>query len=449
MLSREDVKNFDITQLKKVHFIGITSGFNSFCAEHLLRMGVEVTASELSQNPEHIQKWMDKGILYPVGRHDSSYITEDLDLVIHPNAPTPGNPECEMAEEMGITGMTIGQLTGLIGKRFKTIAVAGTHGKTTTVGFVIWMLKNALGELPNFIIGDTILEIDKSYNYNPESEYLVVESCEYKRQFLDRAPAPYISVVTNIELDHTDYYKDLEDYRSAFSEFLSNTQTAIVIDSRQINIEDVLKNVNSSAEIVDIKDIEKECSDVQSPMPGKHNRENLLRACGVARVLDLNVDILDFPGIASRFEYKGKTDNGMPVYLDYAHNPRKVKACLQGVREQFPDKKIVFVWQPHSYERTYSFKEDFAKNIENADIVLIPNIYVHVREKGKYEHLISEEAFVEFLKERNPNLEIRYTENFEKTKDILSQNIYNDDYVAVFASAGDLKNIFNILNLKK
>ena len=169
------------------------------------------------------------------------------------------------------------------------------------------MLKNAFGQLPNFIVGDTILGIEKFYNFNSESEYFVVEACEYKRQFLDRAPAPYISVVTNIELDHTDYYKDIVDYSSAFSEFLSNTQKAIVIDTRLINVPEVLEKVNSPADIVDIADIENEFKDIQAPMAGNHNKENFLRACGVAKTLGIDIDLSDFPGIASRFEYKGKT----------------------------------------------------------------------------------------------------------------------------------------------
>ena len=118
-------------------------------------------------------------------------------------------------------------------------------------------------------------------------------------------------------------------------------------------------------------------------------------------------------------------------------------------RKNIQIRKLFFVWQPHSFERTYTFKEEFAESIKDADIVLIPNIYVHVREKGKFEHLISVEAFVEFLKEKNPNIETRYTENLENTKEILLKEEYNDGYVAVLASAGDLKNILDTLNLEK
>ena len=118
--------------MKKVHSIGITSGFNSFCAEYLLKLGVKVTASELNQTPGLSEKWIDRGVLYPGAYHDAKYITEDLDLVVFPNGPIPGNPECARAEELNIPSITLGQLTGLVTKEFKVIAIAGTHGKTTT-----------------------------------------------------------------------------------------------------------------------------------------------------------------------------------------------------------------------------------------------------------------------------------------------------------------------------
>ncbi len=451
MLTREEIDKIDITKLKKVHLIGITSGFNSFCAEYLLQLGINVKASEINTTPGSSEMWLQRGVLYPGAKHSGDYITEDLDLVVYPNGPIPGNPECQRAEELDIPAITIAQLTGLISKNFKVIAIAGTHGKTTTSAYITWLLKNAYGYLPNFIIGDNILEINKSYNYNPESEYLVIEACEYKRQFLDRAPAPYISVITNIELDHTDYYQNQEDYNSAFSEFLNHTQKAIILDKSQLNIDLVLSKIDikNDVDIVNTKDLENEYQDIKAPMSGSHNHENFLRACGVAKVLNMKIDLNDFPGVSSRFEYKGETVNGMKVYLDYAHNPKKVRSCLQGAKEQYPDKKILFVWQPHSYERTYHFKDEFAQSLNDADMVLIPNIYAPIREKDQFKDLINEEIFVNYLKEKNQDKEISYTKDFENTANILNDSKYNRDYVGVFASAGDLKNIFNSLNLKE
>lgn len=442
----------DLTKLKKVHFIGIASGFNSFCAKYLIEKGVQVTASEVDQSSKEAQEWIKKGVLYE-GGHKGEYIKDDLDLVVYPNGPIPGNPECEVAKRKGIETTTIPKLTGIIGKDFKVIAIAGTHGKTTTSALIVWTLYKAFGELPNFIIGDNIANIDKSWNLNPNNPYLVIEACEYKEQFLKRAPLPFISVITNIELDHTDYFKSQEQYNKAFEKFISNTQEVVIVDKKGKNIQEVLNNIGISSEkVLDVNDIKHSYEHVTAGLRGDYNKQNTLKACAVAHHLDLEVNIEDFPGVNARFEYKGKTSNGMPVYLDYAHNPKKIRACLRATRESFPDKKIIFVWQPHSYERTYSFKEQFAKSLDNADIIYIPNIYAPTRESRRYKELISQEEFVEFLQKENKDKEIVFTKDkkgFENTTRNLLGSTYNDGYVCVLASAGDLYKILPSLKLER
>jgi UDP-N-acetylmuramate--alanine ligase len=356
----------------------------------------------------------------------------------------PGNPECEKAEELKIPSVTVGEILGLISKQFKTIAIAGTHGKTTTSALITWLLYKEFRELPNFVIGDKILDINKSFNFNPHSEYLVLEACEYKRQFLDRAPEPYISVITNVELDHTDYYKSQEDYNTAFKEFLSNTQYAAVIDSRGKNISEIVKDFDFR--ILDCKDIKDMYIDITGGLHGDYNKENVLRACGVANILGIFPDIEDFPGVSSRYEYIGKTTAGSDAYLDYAHNPKKVRACLKRSKEQFLNKKIVFIWQPHSIERSLTFKDDFASSLDNADVVLIPNIYDPIRQKGLYRDKLSDEEFVQYLKDKNRDKDIRYTKTFDNTAEQLKE--FGEDSVLVFASAGDLKNIFKLIELE-
>ena len=387
--------------------------------------------------------WREKGVLYP-GGHDAKYITKDLDLVVIPNAPIPGNPECEKAKELNLPTVTIGQVLGLISKNFKTIAIAGTHGKTTTSALITWMLYKDYKDLPNFVIGDELLDINKSYNFNTHSEYLIVEACEYKRQFLDRAPEPYITVITNVELDHTDYYKDQEDYNSAFKEFISNTQYAVVIDSRGKNISKIVKDID--IKIIDCKDIEEMYEGVTAGLFGDYNHENVLRACGVANLLGIYPDIEDFPGVRSRFQYIGRTKNSNEIYLDYAHNPKKVQSCLKAAKERFKDKRIVFIWQPHNFERSLTFEEQFANSLNDADVVLIPNIFAHIREKEEFKEKLSDEEFVKYLKNKNPKKDIKYTKNFKNT--VKEVKNYDSDSVFVFASAGDLKNIFEMMEIE-
>ncbi len=169
----------DLENIQRVHFIGITSAFNSFCASYLLSTGKIVTASQHNQESDAAKRWLDQGILYP-GGHTGELITEDIDLVIYPNAPYPDNPECIKTEELGLEHITIGKLTGIVLSNFKTIAVAGTHGKTTTSALITWLFY-ANGIEPNFILGGTdgkIAQIDTNWNFNPTCEYVVVEACE-------------------------------------------------------------------------------------------------------------------------------------------------------------------------------------------------------------------------------------------------------------------------------
>lgn len=443
MLTKEEIKNLKLEDLEKVHMIGIGSGVSSFVATYLINLGIGVTASEFNQESKSAKNWIEKGVLYE-GGHNAKYITEDLDLVIFPNGPIPGNPECEKAQELELSIVNVAEILGLISRNFKTIAVAGTHGKTTTSALITWMLYKEFRELPNFVIGDEILEIDKSYNFNGHSEYLVLEACEYKRQFLDRAPTPYISVITNVELDHTDYYKNQEDYNNAFKEFISNSEFATIIDSRGKNISNIVSDLD--VRVLDCKDIEDMYEGVTAGLYGDYNRENVLRACGVANLLGIFPDIEDFPGVKSRFEYIGKSDKGSEIYLDYAHNPKKVRSCLQAAKERFGDKKIVFVWQPHSIERSLSFKDEFASSIDDADVVLIPNIYAPIREQELYRGKISDEEFVEYLREHNQDKDIRYTKTFDNTSEQLKE--FSEDSVLIFASAGDLKDIFKLMDIK-
>lgn len=443
MLSKEEIENLKLEDLKKVHMIGIASGVSSFVATYLLNLGIKVTASEFNQESESAKDWIKKGILYQ-GGHNGKYISDELDLVIFPNGPIPGNPECEKARELNLPTANVSEILGLISKNFKTIAVAGTHGKTTTCALITWLLYKEYRDLPNFVIGDEILQIHKSYNFNKDSEYLVLEACEYKRQFLDRAPCPYITVITNVELDHTDYYKSQQDYNSAFKEFISNSEFATIIDSRGKNIAEIVSDLD--LKILDCKDIESIYEEVTAGLYGDYNRENILRACGVANLLGISPDIEDFPGVASRFEYIGRTGNGSEVYLDYAHNPKKVRSCLQGARERFNDKKLVFIWQPHSIERSLSFKDEFASSLDDADVVLIPNIYAPIREQEQYRDKLSDEEFVQYLKERNKEKDIRYTKTFDNTVEQLDE--FGEESILIFASAGDLKEIFKLMDIQ-
>ncbi len=462
MLTKEDILNIDLNKINRVHFIGITAPRNAFCAEILIKMGKKVTASQFPYAGEEKQRqpWEKRGILYP-GGHQEKYVNKNIDLVVYPNAPIPGNLECEKAEKLKIPAITVGQLTGILSKKFKTIAIAGTQGKTTTTAMIVWMIDQILGR-PNFLIGDAndkILQIGKNWQISKKTPFLVLEACEYKKQFLDRAPSPYVSVITNLGLDHTDFFKTQKNYNRAFAEFILNTKSVLVIDAESKNEREILAKVGSrlksnGVKIIDVSKLAQRVRSLKLIIPGKHNLENAKRAIGAGLAIDLPLikiirALSTFQGVSSRFEFLGKTRKNNPVYRDYAHNPEKIAACINSAREAHPGNKILLVFQPHNFERSYSFRNEFGQAIKNADFVLIPNIY-SARESEKDKSLISEQGFAALLKKANPGKKIKLTRNFENTaKEVAAIEAENQNLTIVLASAGDLGKIIPLLHLKK
>ena len=425
---------------RKVHFIGITGAFSSFCADYLLQHGSQITASELNQDNRLGQYWRSRGILYP-GGHDEQHISPDLDLVVYPNGPLPNNPECRKAEELGLNTMTVGQLTGEISRQFQTIAVAGTHGKTTTTALIVWLMHQALGQTPNFVLGmaeDYIKKLDRNYLINPNSPYLVLEACEYKKQFLDRAPQPKIAVITHIDIDHTDFYPDQSAYNQAFVEFLSHADT-IVIDAQGKNEQQVIKQLTNK-HIVDINHYRQNTAIHHPLLPGQHNQENFLRALTAGHVLGIDRSqiiraLKSFPGVANRFDLVKQTAKQSLIFRDYAHNPPKLRALLQGARAAYPERKIILVFQPHSFERVSSFKTEFARALKLADRLIITPIHLPIREPERFKQRIDSLTFVKHVQRENPYT--YFATDFDQILHMLNK-LDHGASVVIFASAGDL-----------
>ncbi len=243
---------------------------------------------------------------------------------------------------------------GIFAKEYKVIAIAGTHGKTTTTAMVAEILIAA--ELdPTVVVGSFVKKFDSNFRAG-KSEYLVVEADEYNRHFLNFNP--FIGVVTNIEADHLDCYKDLEDIKNAFDKFLSQTKNKIV---------DYLKYLDKVPKL---------------SVPGIHNRMNAAAAMAVAEVLNIDEEVTkkalsEFSGTWRRLEKRGETEQGVIIYDDYAHHPTEIKASLSALRELYPagEKKITVLFQPHLYSRTKALFNDFAKSFKGADNVFLLPIF--------------------------------------------------------------------------
>lgn len=403
-----------------VHCIGIGGIGLSALARYCHAQGAKVTGSDtgISRITEDLQK---EGIVVYSG-HNSAHLSLETDLVIYTIAATENNPELKAAHTRGVTCMTYPEALGLLTQEYTTIAVCGTHGKTTTTAMIASML-TACGKSPTVIVGSLLS--DNGTNFiQGDSEYLVVEACEYKRSFLNLHPTHV--VVTNIDEDHLDYYKDIHDIELAFQSFVSMIpENGFLVTHDDVSLITVGEKIN--ADIVNKEE-------VQLSVLGEHNKKNAQLALALAHALRLSdVDarkgLLSFAGTWRRLEYKG-TQKGAIVYDDYGHHPTEIRATLEALREKFRlgKFKLIVVFQPHLYSRTKLLLDDFSNAFALADKICVLPIYAS-REKD--DGSISSYDLVEIT----PNAIAM--ESFEEVKKYLDKNAHSGSVVLTIG-AGDV-----------
>jgi UDP-N-acetylmuramate--alanine ligase len=357
--------------IKRAHFVCIGGIGMSGLAQLMKDAGVEITGSDREASPvtEMLEK---KGITVLIGQKREN-VTKDADIVVYSEAVWEDNPERLEAKRLEIPQASYFMMLGTVSEGKRTIAISGTHGKTTTTGMTARILKDA-GASPMAIIGSIVQDFGS--NYLPgESDIFVVEACEYKRDFLTLSP--FILVVTNIEFDHTDYYRDLEDVQSAFRTLMEKVPVggAIVTDATHPNIAPILDGL--AARVIDYK----EEPAFELVLPGEFNRMNARAAAAAARAIALTLEdaaistsLAGFRGTWRRFDFKGETAEGALVYDDYAHHPTAVKATLAELRTRAKG-KLVVAFHPHLYSRTRDLFAGFSTAFEDADQVFVAPIY--------------------------------------------------------------------------
>lgn len=384
----------DWENIKKVHMVGIKGSGLSTLAAAFRSRDIKVTGSD-SQ----------------IGGHKAENVPESADCMIYTVAIDMNNPEILRAKELGIPLYSYPEMLGLISKNMKTIAVAGTHGKTTTTNMIGKILTDN-GFSPLVIAGASLQ--DGSYMFG-QGQYFVVEACEYKRSFLNIIPD--IIVITNIDEDHLDYYKDRADIEKAFEEFTNN--------------------LKHGGKIIR-KGAEEFRSQLNLKSPGEHNIQNALKAVAVA--LEIGIDAKEavtslnsFPGAERRFEYKGKNPNGALIFDDYAHHPTEVAATIAGAKEKYSDKKIAIIFQPHLYSRTKEHFENFVRELTKTDEVLLLPIYAA---REQFDNSIKSEGLAEKINKLGGKANV-------VNKEKASQYIQNasGDFVIITMGAGDVNKI--------
>ena len=350
--------------------VGIGGIGMSALAQLLKSRGHTVTGSDREESPM-TKLLMQKGIEVQIGK---GHLSGDAELVIYSDAVPFENPEREMARAKSIPEKSYFEILGEVSKGARTIAVAGTHGKTTTTGMLAKILSDA-GEKPTAIVGSIVRDF-KSNFLAGRDDLFVVEACEYRDHLLELSPE--ILVITNIELDHTDFFPSLSVLQDTFRLAVEKVPESgvIVANPGDPNVAAVLKN--AKGRIIDYT--HKAIGSLQ--LVGEFNRENARAALAAAHAaapklsLEAAVHSLsEFKGSWRRFEFKGETPNGALVYDDYAHHPTAVQKTLIAAREKYPEKRIVVAFHPHLYSRTKSFLNEFATVLTAANFAIVAPIY--------------------------------------------------------------------------
>ncbi len=381
----------------KFHFIGIGGIGMCGLAEVLHNMGSQVTGSDLSENANtaHLKQI---GIKIYTG-HSAAHVG-DADVVVYSSAVQFGNPEIAEARSREIPLIPRAEALAEIMRLQRGIAVAGTHGKTTTTSMVASILL-AANSSPTIVVGGRFAAIKSSAQLG-QGEWLVAEADESDGSF--NRLSPEIAIITNIDSDHMDYYKSFDNLIKAFSDFalrlpfygacvacgddphvrkaLENYPKRVYYYGFQPKNDFVLKGSNSHYEIHKMdrqKNSLQKWSEINLKIPGKHNALNATAAFVTGWVAGYSIEICKkgiaaFEGVDRRFQFKGEK-NGIRVYDDYGHHPTEVSAVLDAFKEKYPQNRLVIFFQPHRFSRTQSCWLEFTKCFQQADHLLISDIY--------------------------------------------------------------------------
>lgn len=419
-----------LNNVKSIHFIGIGGIGVSAIARMMVREGKIVSGSDLS-NSALLNELKKIGIEIAIG-HRESNLSSGVDLVVYTTAIKDNNPELKKAKKMGIDTISYPEMLGVVSKEKYTIAVSGTHGKTTTTAMIAKILSDVKVN-PTVVVGSILKEGGSNFIFG-NSKYFLTEACEYRRAFLNLSPK--IIVITNIDKDHLDYYKDLDDIQNAFITFVKKLgkDGYLICDMSGDNIKPIIDAAKKTG--CKIIDYSKISSKLNLKVPGAHNIKNAKASLSLAQILrvkkPLAVKALDnFKGTWRRFEYKGSV-NGVLIYDDYAHHPTEIQTTLKGARDYFKRKKIWVIFQPHLYSRTKLLFDEFAKSFNNTDEIIIADIYA-AREKN--DKTIHSKKLAEQIRKHNKNAQ--YIKSFDKIKDFLLGNAKDGD-VIITIGAGDV-----------
>lgn len=451
-----DFFNVGLNQPRKIHLVGIGGAGMSAIAEVLVGTGHVVTGSDLAQSVV-VDRLIERGITVTVG-HSADNIGP-VDVVAHSTAIRPDNAELVRAEELEIPVLRRAEILALITKEWRTVAVAGTHGKTTTSAMLTFALRHA-GLDPAFIVGGDLRDLDRGAAVG-KGELLVVEADESDGTFVELSADAVI--VTNVEPDHLEHYGGFDQLRAAFEQFVQQASGPKMIcldDPGASELVDVVGDVGgvmtygtSPASDWRIANplptpsgvgftvtFQNQTAQVNLRQPGMHNARNATAAIATAVALGVELDqaaeaLSQFGGVGRRFEPRGES-GGITLVDDYAHLPTEVEAALAAAKSIGP-KRVVAAFQPHRYSRTEQLWNTFGNSFDDADVLFVTGIY----SSGEAPRPgITGELIAEVVQKADPDKDVRYVEALGDLPALLARELREGD-LCITLGAGDLTSI--------
>lgn len=450
---------------KVVHFVGIGGIGMSALARWFLAKKRPISGSDMADS-KITQDLQNEGIKVKIG-HKKGYVTSKIGLVIYSQAVKPDNPELTEARRLKISTLSYPEAIAELAQEYETITVSGAHGKSTTTAIVGLILKKA-GLDPTIIAGTGLKELGGKNFYLGKSPYLALEADEFGRAFLHYSPA--FAIITNIDREHLDVYKNLRGVKTAFLKFLKLVQRggALVLNADNQPLLSLKSRVQKIAKTKKLrvfwyslqqkaaKKIKKEIK-----IPGEHNVSNALAAYTVAKILKIPEKkilsaIAGYRGAWRRMEYRGQSKIGnckLKIFDDYAHHPTEIKATLAAFREKFPNRKIICVFQPHQAKRLESLFKDFTSAFEKADILIfLPTYQVAGRDLSISSKQASSKKLAKAIRKKHPSKPVAYLKNPNSLKKLLKEIVGSPNPqlpipspILVMMGAGDIVKYTDLL----
>lgn len=432
---------------RRVHFVAIGGVGMAALAELLHALGYEVSGSDLKPS-RTVQRLLRLGIPVSVGAHDAGNVG-DTDHVVVSAAVPPGNPEVVRAQERGIDVLSRAELLGHIFDAGRGVAVAGTHGKTTTSSMLARALDVA-GFEPSFLIGGDLNDVGSGAGLGA-SDLVVAEADEFSGSFLKLRPE--LAVVTNVDRDHLDFFEDQRAIDDAFVRFLDGRREAgtAVLCASDEGVQRIRSRVSAPVVTYGLADADlvvdalgevtwhgRHIGTLRPAMPGRHNVLNAAGAAAAAFVLGADpARVLEalrsFSGVDRRFSVRGER-GGVVVVDDYAHNPRKIAATIEAAKSAYAGRRVVVLFQPHLYSRTLTLAGDFGGAFDGADVVVVTDVYGDREEPLPG---VSGRLVVDAVRHRTPDAVVVYVPRLEEAAGFVA-GISEPGDVVVTMGAGDV-----------